>query len=57
VLRLLAEGLTNAQLADRLSISPSTVSSHLERIFAKLDVTTRGAAVAIAHRHGIADTG
>ena len=56
VLRLLAEGLTNAQLADRLSISPSTVSSHLERIFAKLDVTTRGAAVAIAHRLGIADT-
>ncbi len=57
VLRLLAVGLTNAQLADRLSISPSTVSSHLERIFAKLNVTTRGAAVAIAHRLGIADAG
>lgn len=57
VLQLLAEGMTNAQLAERLSISPSTVSSHLERIFVKLDVTTRGAAVAMAHRLGIAGSG
>jgi predicted ArsR family transcriptional regulator len=43
---LVAEGLTNAQIAERLCISPGTVRRHLENVLAKLDVHTRTAAVA-----------
>ncbi|MFC8759636.1 AAA family ATPase [Streptomyces sp. NPDC057193] len=39
--RLVARGLTNRQVAERLSLSPHTVSSHLRRAFTKLDVTSR----------------
>ncbi len=46
VVMLVAEGLTNAQVAERLSISPGTVRRHLENVFAKLGVRTRTAAVA-----------
>jgi DNA-binding CsgD family transcriptional regulator len=48
VLRLVAEGLTNAQIAARLVISPATVRSHLAHVFEKLGVQTRTAAVAAA---------
>ncbi|MFJ9823080.1 AAA family ATPase [Streptomyces sp. NPDC101160] len=41
VVRLVARGLTNQQVAERLSLSPHTVSSHLRRAFTKLDVTSR----------------
>ncbi|MFE3284222.1 LuxR C-terminal-related transcriptional regulator [Streptomyces sp. NPDC059233] len=41
VVRLVARGLTNQQAAEHLSLSPHTVSSHLRRAFAKLDVTSR----------------
>ncbi|MFF5504637.1 AAA family ATPase [Streptomyces roseolus] len=41
VVRLVAEGLTNRQVAARLSLSPHTVGSHLRRAFTKLDVTSR----------------
>ncbi|WP_234334246.1 helix-turn-helix transcriptional regulator [Streptomyces sp. NRRL B-1347] len=41
VARLVAQGLTNAQVAERLSVSPHTVSSHLRRAFTKLDLTSR----------------
>jgi DNA-binding CsgD family transcriptional regulator len=44
---LVAIGLTNRQIADRLYLSPRTVEAHLTRVFAKLNVTTRTAA---AHR-------
>jgi DNA-binding NarL/FixJ family response regulator len=44
VLRLVATGLTNAQVAGRLVISPCTVHAHLRSIYGKLDVTTRSAA-------------
>ncbi len=46
VLLLVAEGLTNADIARRLWISPGTVRRHLENVFAKLDVHTRTAAAA-----------
>jgi len=46
IVMLVAEGLTNAQIAERLWISPGTVRSHLENVFAKLGVHTRTAAVA-----------
>jgi DNA-binding NarL/FixJ family response regulator len=41
VLRLLAEGLTNAQIAARLTLSPKTVDHHVSAVLAKLDVATR----------------
>jgi DNA-binding CsgD family transcriptional regulator len=41
VARLIAEGLTNAEIADRLTIAPKTASSHVEHILAKLGVTRR----------------
>lgn len=52
VLRLLAEGLTNAQIAERLVISPATVNSYLSSIYSKLGVSSRLGAMryAIDHR-------
>ena len=51
VLRLLAEGLTNGDIALRLYISPKTVEHHVARIYRKLDVRTRSEAAAYAVRH------
>lgn len=48
ILRLVANGLTNAQIARRLVISPATVRTHLEHVFVKLGVHTRTGAVARA---------
>ena len=53
VLRLLAEGLTNAQIAEKLFISPTTVNAHLRHIYVKLDVTSRIAAARFAVEHGL----
>ncbi|MFJ5306817.1 ATP-binding protein [Streptomyces sp. NPDC088350] len=41
VIRLVAQGMTNRQTAQRLEISPHTVSSHLRHAFTKLDITSR----------------
>jgi HD-GYP domain-containing protein (c-di-GMP phosphodiesterase class II) len=53
VLRLLARGLTNKEIASSLDISTKTASRHLENIFAKLGVTTRAAATLIAMQKGL----
>jgi non-specific serine/threonine protein kinase len=54
ILRLIVEGKSNQQIADILSLSPRTVSTHITNIFAKLDVDSRTAAATWAMRHGIA---
>ena len=51
VLRLVANGLTNNEIAARLFLSPKTVSRHLSNIFTKLDVSSRAAATAFAVEH------
>jgi non-specific serine/threonine protein kinase len=53
VLRLVAEGHSDRQIADALSISPKTAGNHVSNILAKLGVTTRTAATALAVRHGL----
>jgi DNA-binding NarL/FixJ family response regulator len=54
VLVLVAEGLTNRQIGERLYMSPKTASVHVSAILAKLQVSGRGEAAAVAHRLGIA---
>lgn len=51
VLRLVASGMTNRDIAARLFISERTVERHVSNIFRKLGVTTRAAATAHAYRH------
>jgi DNA-binding NarL/FixJ family response regulator len=55
VLRLVADGCTNAEIGRRLFIAESTVKTHLLRIFTKLGVDDRTAAVTSAMRHGLLD--
>ena len=42
IARLAAEGLSNREIGERLFLSPRTISTHLYRIFPKLDITSRG---------------
>jgi DNA-binding NarL/FixJ family response regulator len=51
VLRLLAQGFTNAQIAEQLVVSPYTVNAHIRHIFDKLDVPSRAAAASFAVEH------
>jgi DNA-binding CsgD family transcriptional regulator len=53
VLRLVAAGRTNQQIADTLVLSEKTVARHLSNIFVKLDVTSRTAAAAFAYEQGL----
>ena len=53
VLVLLADGLTNALIAEQLFLSPKTVGIHVTRILSKLEAHTRGEAVAVARRRGM----
>ena len=57
VLALIAAGLTNAEIADRLVVSAATVKSHVNHIFAKAGVRDRAQAVVYAFEHGLADPG
>jgi len=53
VLRLLARGMPNRQIAAELYISPATVGVHVGRILTKLNATTRTEATAVAHSRGL----
>ena len=55
ILQLLADGMSNADAAQRLFISQETVKSHVRHILAKLEADTRTQAVAIALRDAIID--
>lgn len=56
VLRLMATGATNAEIAAELFVSETTVKSHVGAIFAKLGVRDRAAAIVFAYEHGIVHT-
>lgn len=51
VLRFVAEGMTNREIATRLVISERTVDRHVSNVFSKLDVSSRAAATAYAYEH------
>jgi len=53
VLRLLARGLTNAEIAERLHLSEGTVRNHVSAVFAKLGVADRTQAAVLAIQHGL----
>jgi DNA-binding NarL/FixJ family response regulator len=53
VLALVAQGLTNREVADVLVLSERTVARHLANLYTKIGVTTRTAATTYAHRHGL----
>ncbi|MDQ4045610.1 MAG: LuxR C-terminal-related transcriptional regulator, partial [Chloroflexota bacterium] len=57
VLQLVARGLTDAEVADRLFISPRTVARHLQSVYNKLGVSSRTAASAFAFEHGLVPVG
>jgi len=56
ILALLARGLSNKEMAQQLSVSARTVSSHVEHTYAKIGVSTRGAAAMFAMRYGLVDS-
>jgi DNA-binding NarL/FixJ family response regulator len=55
VLRLLARGLDQGDIAQQLAISPATVGTHIQRVLTKLDVHSRTQAVALAYREKLVD--
>ena len=56
VLALIAEGLTNTEIAERLVVSAATVKSHVNHIFSKIGARDRAQAVVYAYANGIAPT-
>jgi HD-GYP domain-containing protein (c-di-GMP phosphodiesterase class II) len=53
ILKLLARGLSNKEIAQRLVITPKTVRNHVEHIYAKIDASSRAAAALFAMQHGL----
>lgn len=56
IAELVSEGRTNRQIATRLTLSPRTVETYLERIFAKLDVSSRSEVAAVVARASPGDS-
>ena len=50
ILRLIAQGLSNEQMAQQLFVAPSTIKTHINHLYAKLGVRTRAEAQAIARQ-------
>jgi DNA-binding NarL/FixJ family response regulator len=57
VLRLMARGATNAEIAGSLYVAEATVKSHVSSIFMKLGVRDRAAAIVFAYDHGVVSSG
>jgi DNA-binding NarL/FixJ family response regulator len=57
VLRLVARGATNAEIADELYLAETTVKTHIGSIFSKLGVRDRAAAIVFAYDHGVVTPG
>ena len=57
VLRLMARGATNAEIADSLHVAEATVKTHVGSIFAKIGVRDRPAAIVFAYDHGVVTPG
>lgn len=53
IAKLVAQGLPNKCIGDQLDISPWTVATHIRRIFAKLDVTSRTAMISKLHKENL----
>jgi DNA-binding NarL/FixJ family response regulator len=57
VLALIGQGLTNAEIADRMFVSEGTVKTHINHLFAKLGLRDRAAAIVFAHEHQVHPAG